>query len=741
MIRLTLPNRMRHPHPLTRWVVLYLALATAGPAVAMEAGRGQELAPLLERARTVFGSANQPESVPLFTQIIDTLDAQTAGGAFDDAARTLLIEALSYRAEARFNLDEQEGAAEDLRRMISTDPTTQLDAARVSPRLLELFDQLYGEMVGFLDLRVFPEDAMARIDGQPVDVGSGAVALLAGPHAVTVERPGHTPALETAEVVPGTPLELDLVLERSSAVVRVFTRPVGAAVSVGLRDLGVSSGSPSPQIVFQGDAATVPQNEFSDELVVDGLAPGSYPIEVVLEGHRTYRGEMTIGALQDYRAVVMLDLAVGRVVLEGLPEGATVVIDGETVTPEAGDTADPARLTLPIGEHAIAVSDPTAGVFETTVTVEDDASVAVPIALRPVVGILSILGGDDIGARTLREGLAEALEGLGLWVVRDYASDGAAVLQDAGATIETLRTLAAGGGDDAGLLDWQAVQATVDERTPARLYVLGVLSDDLVATHADVWMWLAAPSPTLPGRVRVALDAASPASIIREALAPEVRLSRPWLGASLVVSDAVEGAVVVRITEGSPADTAGLDVGDVVRSFDGASVDDAAALEAALTGLENNATTVLAIARGGDTPEITIEIGESPVVLSLGGSPLLPAAVLMQLVATAQSATDDREWITQLNRAAVLMYVNAWEDAVRALREIRAPSGPGLSQAAVDYWLGIALTALGPTYTDTAQQALTRAANVAGATLFHNDGPLVAPRARARLGALVVAPR
>jgi hypothetical protein len=50
--------------------------------------------------------------------------------------------------------------------------------------------------------------------------------------------------------------------------------------------------------------------------------------------------------------------------------------------------------------------------------------------------------------------------------------------------------------------------------------------------------------------------------------------------------------------------------------------------------------------------------------------------------------------------------------------------------------LGIALTALGPSYRDAAVQAFERAAAEPQARLFHNDGPYVAPRAAARLAAL-----
>jgi len=80
------------------------------------------------------------------------------------------------------------------------------------------------------------------------------------------------------------------------------------------------------------------------------------------------------------------------------------------------------------------------------------------------------------------------------------------------------------------------------------------------------------------------------------------------------------------------------------------------------------------------------------------------------------------------------MHAGIWEDTVRTLRAIEdAPTGAGVGQATVEYWLGIALTALGPNYRDTAIQAFRRAAADPDARLFHNDGPWVAPRATARL--------
>ena len=62
--------------------------------------------------------------------------------------------------------------------------------------------------------------------------------------------------------------------------------------------------------------------------------------------------------------------------------------------------------------------------------------------------------------------------------------------------------------------------------------------------------------------------------------------------------------------------------------------------------------------------------------------------------------------------------------------------GAGVGRGTVDYWLGMAYTIAGPQFRAQAQQSFERAAGDPEARLFHNDGPWVAPRARARLAEL-----
>ena len=107
------------------------------------------------------------------------------------------------------------------------------------------------------------------------------------------------------------------------------------------------------------------------------------------------------------------------------------------------------------------------------------------------------------------------------------------------------------------------------------------------------------------------------------------------------------------------------------------------------------------------------------------------------VVGLARSGLAAARWLLQLNQAAVYLRAMAYQAAIPLLRTIEAPGGAGLSRAMVDYWLGSTLLALDArTYADAARAALDRALAQEGARLYHADGPLLAPRVRARLAAL-----
>lgn len=693
----------------------------AGPAV-LE--RANELASILEirLRRPAAGD--------------DAAAAPGSPGEARTAERELLARTLLLAARAHHARGDAEATERALLRVLELDPGFELPAeGGIDADFANRFSALRARSIGRLALSVAPEDARVSVDGRPVDPRAGEVAVVAGTRTVTATRPGFADIVMQLEVQGGRSVPLALELERDSAMLRLVSRPPGARVSVDGRPVGITSGTVPEGYPLPPAAARLPRREISAPLRIGGLSPGSHELLLELEGYRPYRVSVDVPELRDYDAGLMtLEREQGSVVLRGLPETATVEVDGETVRPLplAGGGG---RLDLAPGEHRVLVSDRAAGVFETTLEVVDGGEQQVAVELKPALTLLGVLGGDRVAAGKLRAAIAAAGAGLERWLLVDAAEAAAPGLAAAGVSAEALRSAAADGeGGEPAALDWQRLRAELERRAPGSVYALAVLSDDLLAAHADLWFLPASPAPAIPDRRRVPThDDAAVAATVGVFDRP-LELYRPWLGARLIDSPAAEGPVVAGVVPGGPAAASGLRVGDEIVALLGERVGDAAEVAARLAGRPEGSSLAISVRRGGAAQRLDLKVALGPTVVGLDSPDLVYAAISAYLAALAADPLDGTpEWLIELNRAAVFLHGRAWEDAVRVLRGVRAPSAPGLGQGAADYWLALALDALGPTYAAQARQALERAAAAEGARLFDNDGPLVAPRARARL--------
>ncbi len=72
------------------------------------------------------------------------------------------------------------------------------------------------------------------------------------------------------------------------------------------------------------------------------------------------------------------------------------------------------------------------------------------------------------------------------------------------------------------------------------------------------------------------------------------------------------GAVVVTVAPGTPAETAGLERGDIITAIDGDTVRSMQELAGRITRYAPGDEVTLAVQRGGDQLELTVELGEQP---------------------------------------------------------------------------------------------------------------------------------
>ncbi len=276
---------------------------------------------------------------------------------------------------------------------------------------------------------------------------------------------------------------------------------------------------------------------------------------------------------------------------------------------------------------------------------------------------------------------------------------------------------------------------------PALLYAIAVLSNDLVANEATLWVWAASPGPARPDRLRITVGESSEAARVRAIFDRRIVLSRPTFGALVVDSAASPHPVVIDVTPESPAALAGVQAGDLIIGLASIPIQSRAQLETRLAAAESGETLDLAVQSGatasgpGIARNLQLKVGASPNLIGeRGDDELLPALAYTQLVLLEEKTPPAELWVVQANEAFLLLRAGDTEGGVRKLRAVRAPQAShGVGQAAIDYALGLALLRLGDTYADAARASFQRAAQSPGARLGHNDGPYLHPRAVTRL--------
>ncbi len=692
----------------------------------VEEDLGEDIETLQAEAEEVFRSADQPESIPLFERIILVLERRQAEGALDSRERDWLQLARFRRAEARTNLLDREGATADLTAIVDLDPAWEVPSGYMVSRLFsELLDGVRTARTGVLDVLIEPPDAELYLDGESLGPLSGPRRVLAGERLLEVRRPGYTEVSRPLTVSPGESVPIELTLERTSAVVRLTTRPSGV------------------EVIYRGEAVAVSQppadgdeEGVSADLLVAGLEPGEQLLTLRKAGYRPVERRVEIPELADYSLpLVALEPTRGTVRLSGVPATARVLLDGEPRRGAGAGTPE-LRLDLPPGAHELRVEAGSAGLFERRFELEDRQQLSIEVRLRPGLVLLGVLGGDRVAAADLERRLVERLAELAEWAVAERSEVGFEVLREVGVDRVRMRALAER-TPTAEPPDWAALQAALDKRLAGSAYLLAVLSDDLYASRADLWLWSAAPGPTRPARRRVSLADGGGLGELAEELDRPLPLSAPWVGARFVDSPVVELALVLSVEPGSPAAAGGLRAGDTIVAMDGTPAGSARQLTARFGGLAPGSEVVLRVGGAGEERTVELAPAASPVIVSLNRPAALDPALAARLASLELSAEPPAPaWVLRLNRGVLLMRSGEWRRAAEALRGLDAPAGNGVGKDTVDYLLGVALLEVDrATYRDTALGLIRRAAEGSG-RLEHNDGPRLAPRARARLGTL-----
>ncbi len=548
---------------------------------------------------------------------------------------------------------------------------------------------------------------------------AGAQAAIAQPVSIDREIDAVLAAVRGARVADELAAARDL--ERVSAVLMLRIDPPDARVLIDGREQRgvVRRPAPAPDLTA---AAAGP----SSEVWIEGIQPGSFDLEVVRSGFRSYRATVHPSRWQDVELpAVALERQQAAIGLVGLPEGAVVTANGRPL--DVNREATPPYAPVVPGEYDLVISRGTDGYFETSVLARDRRRVDVDVELRPALAFLGVLGSAPALIESVRASLDPLLE-QGTWVVLDRAEEGVDLLREAG--------VGAGGSPD-----WAAFRERLEAVAPAALYLAVVLDDGPEDGAARLW-WSASPGPARPDVRKVAIRSGGldPDAVARlaGALAPAPVQRAPVTGVTVIESLTSAGLVVGDVDAGSPAAVAGLDAGMEISSLRTSSGVEFESWQAAIAALEpGDVLEVLVGTEGGTAVLHVIEPDWGWRLLDPYNPGLLPTAAAAHLVQRLRQPEGEvPSWLLELELASVLLARGDLEQAVSTLRTIEAPRRGGLSQDSVRYLTALALAELAdkgrPDYAEQAVAAFRDLEYAERSRLGGDHGPSVAARARLR---------
>lgn len=680
-------------------LALLMASTAATPAAAAQQVDPETLRLLLARGEALLDAGDAEAGMDALERLFaraESIDTESP-----EPLRLLLQRALETRAVARWDSGKRGGLDADLDRLIRLDPGYDLAARNVDEGLIVRFNRRRERLVGFLRVGLAPADAELVLDGVAVERIGDIIPVLAGDHVVSAHRRGFAPQAQEVSVRANRTEGVGLTLERSSATVQVATDPSGARV--------VLDGE------FVGTTAATGEGPASAPLVVEGLLPGWHEIEITLANHRPFRQRFEVPTLTDYDLGTLdMRLAVGTVTLRNVPGSAEVWVDGESVAAaRSGDGS--IRLQLTVGDHDLLIGASGGRVWSGNVTVVDGGTASRDTRLAPGLAFLGVAGGDALDRESANEPILRALSQTTGWNLLDRRSFAAG--------LSAKEALELGDGTQ------QELRRRFEDETPAGIFVIGAFDqDDLGIVHLNIW---AARSALPPARVSIPQGDPNALREALQALALPLPAARSWHG--LVLLDGPLSPIVGAVATESPAASAGFATGDRLLSLDGRAATTTRAFNDWVVAAGPQHSVNVAIERGGHERSLRLDLDSSPQVAATA-SPV--TALSWWARSAAGIAAGDRSppaWALHLQQVLLLIDSGQIDAAADMLWDAAAPANSPFGQAAVDYWLGVTLTMGTDPNFGAARNALNRAARVPDARLFHNDGPFIGPRARARI--------
>src|SRR5262245_37753626 len=119
----------------------------------------------LARAMTEFDGPQQSRSIVIFDDIITRLESVRRQGPLPPLGRDLLAQSYEMRGRAYYNIGLQEKASENFRLLVQLKPEHAISKEKVSPKVVDLFNSVKKQLVGYVAVASKPAAARVTLVG------------------------------------------------------------------------------------------------------------------------------------------------------------------------------------------------------------------------------------------------------------------------------------------------------------------------------------------------------------------------------------------------------------------------------------------------------------------------------------------------------------------------------------------------------------------------------------------------
>lgn len=670
----------------------------------------------------------ESQSIEFFKQIIDTIeDERRRREDVSEELVELQHQALELRARASFNAGQIQGATDDFRRLILDDPRYTLDQKSLSPKVIDFFEDLKKQLVGYVAVNSEPAGARVTVNGDFVGVTNFfPVEVLTGVARVRVTREGYQEHVDDqVRILPGEVVTLDVELVRNSAKLPIITQPSGVEVYVDGEHVGQTDDVLPDQL-----RSFVPPGYDPDQLSapfeLEALPLGSHTIELRRDCYAPVRVTFDANEARDYTPqIIKLEESIGQLTLTSNPSGGRVFLDGEY----RGNT--PLELSrVCSGTHHLEVKHPT-GKYVESIDLGQNEALSLECPIRPSLAFLGLIADEPVSGSDLEEIRKKVTEELQTLTAMNVILPEPTIVEELVGP-GGLWTLVVGDDKEDAPSRQQQVR-DLSEKLGRELEVEALLLGYVPAqrlTKDVTFHFLAVGSSRPDVHTLNYLDREAMPSFVK-LLGEATPLFGSWIGLASVDTRLHPGPTVLRVDPEGPAARAGIQMGDILLEVGGSPIDSTMALLEKVQAAEAGDALQLKLLRQGSESDVSVEVDQTPTLVPLNQNGYLynKAIVNMRHRMVLEPA---HESLARLNLALAHIQLGDYETALRDhLPHIVLDRDRGISRGTVLYYQGLCYLMLGENA--DAARMFEQALQYEGATLQSNDGPQITPLVQRRL--------